>query len=171
MKKFVLILLLLLTACTAKEDYYTLNIDDYSLTVGYSDAKYMSIAFEYELPSEIEAKQTIKDVDIRLNGELLGVAEFTNYKKKPISSDKAILTRIELYVNDLPGRTFKLNNEVLDSSIKNICDKYEGTYIEKNGYACIIENQIKDKLNVVELHGDYLNMDQDALDRIIIYIQ
>ena len=70
----------------------------------------------------------------------------------------------------MPERTFKLNGEQLDNSIKNNCAKYQGTYIEKNGYACVIESNESNKHNVVELYGDYLNIDQDQLDRIVIYV-
>lgn len=171
MKKFLCILLILLTSCARKEDYYSLSIDDYVVTVGHDDAKYMSLAFDYDLPNQLEAYETIKDVDVMLNDDLLGICEFTNQKKKIITSDNAILTKLTLYVNDLPQRKYKLNGEELSTSIKTNCDKYNGTFIEKNGYACVIENKVRDELNVVELYGDYLNIDQDELDHIVIYVE
>lgn len=170
MKKLVLLLLILLTACSQKEDYYQLSVDDYSVTVGYDDGEYMKIAYTYDIKDELEANEVVKDVNIYLNDKLLGVGEFTNSKKKTVSSDKAKLTKLTVYLNDLAGRTFKLNGEPLDSSIKANCDKYNGTYIEKNGYACVIQTEIGKELNVVELYGDYLNIDQDQLDHLTIYV-
>lgn len=171
MKKLIVILLILLTACARKEDYYQLSIDDYSVTVGYDDGKYMKIAYDYDIKDEFEANEIVKDVDIYLNDKLLGAGDFTNNKNKVISSDSAKLTKLTLYLNDLDGRTFKLNGEPLDTSIKTNCEKYNGTYIEKNGYACVIQSEIGKELNVVELYGDYLNLDQDQLDHIVIYVE
>ena len=171
MKKFLVVLLILLTACSSREGYYELSIDDYSIMVGYDDSKYIDVAFEYLMKDTLQPQETIKDVNIYLLGDLLGVGEFTNKKKKEINKDDAVLTKLTIYLNDLGNRQFKLNGEVLDKSIKNNCDKYNGTYIEKNGYACVIESQIKNDLNVVELYGDYLNIDQDQLDHIVIYVK
>lgn len=159
-----------MTSSGLKEDYFQLSIDDYSITVGYDDGKYMKIAYDYNIKDELKPNETVKDINIFLNGQLLGVGEFTNKKNKVISSDKAKLTKITVYLNDLEGRTFKLNGEPLDSSIKKTCDKYNGTYIEKNGYACVIQSEIANQLNVVELYGDYLNLDQDELDHLVIYV-
>lgn len=170
MKKFIQLILILFTSCALKEDYYQLSIDDYLVTVGYDDGEYMRIAYDFNIKDELEANEVIKDVNIFLNGKLLGVGEFTNRKNKAISSDKAKLTKLTVYLNDLDGRTFKLNGEPLDSSIKTTCDKYNGTYIEKNGYACVIQTEISKQLNVVELYGDYLNLNQDEIDHIVIYV-
>ena len=90
---------------------------------------------------------------------------------KEISKEKAVLTKLTVYLNDLGNRQFKLNGEVLDQSVKKNCEKFSGTYIEKNGYACVIQTQNKNELNVVELYGDYLNIDQDQLDHLVIYVK
>lgn len=173
MKKIALLLLILLTGCTsaAKEDYYKLSIDGYSVTVGYDNGEFMKIAYKYDIKDELAENEVVKDVNIYLNDELLGVGDFTNYKKKAINSDKAVLTKLTLYLNDMKDRTYKLNDEPLDSSIKATCDKYNGTYIEKNGYACVIQTEVDKQLNVIELYGDYLNIDQDQLDHIVIYVE
>lgn len=173
MKKLLIILLTLIfiTSCSLRNDYLKLSIDDYSVTVGYDNAKFLKIAYDFELPEKLAANEVIDNVEIYLFDQLLGVASFTNPKDKEIDSDKAILTRLELYVNDMPNRTIKLNDELLDNSIKTNCDNYNGQYIEKNGYACVIENEKTNELNVAELHGDYLNIDQDELDHIVIYVK
>ena len=40
--------------------------------------------FDYDLPNQLEAYETIKDVDVMLDDDLLGICEFTNQKKKII---------------------------------------------------------------------------------------
>lgn len=171
MKKFILALLLILTACSSREGYYELSIDDYSVMVGYDDAEYIDIAFDYDLKDTLQPYETVSDVDIYLFDQLLGVGEFTNNTKKEIDSNKAILTKLTVYLNDVPGRQFRINKEILNTSVKNNCEKYSGTYIEKNGYACVIQTQNKNDLNVIELYGDYLNLDQDQLDHLSIYVK
>ena len=170
MKKLLVLLLVLLTACTSREDFYELSIDDYSITVGYDNGEYLDLTFDYDVKEELNEKEVVKDVDIYLLGDLLGVGEFTNPKNKVKSYKECILSKLTLYVDDLGGRSFKLNGEQLDNSIENNCNRYQGTYIKKNGYACVIETNNKGKHNVVELYGDYLNIDQDKLDHIVIYV-
>lgn len=170
MKKIFLVLLLLLCSCSKRSDFYKLSIDDYSITVGYDTASFLDIAYDFELKDSFEENEEIEGVEIRLFGDLLGTGSFVNLKGKRISSDKALLKKLTVYLKDLDGRTFKINDEELDSSVKNNCDHYNGTYIEKNGYACLIENP-KGNGNYIELHGDYLNIDQDELDHIIIFVK
>lgn len=171
MKKVLLvILLILLVSCKQKEDYYKLSIDGYEVSVGYHNSEFMKIAYKYDIKNELEPEEVVKDVNIYLNDDLLGVGDFTNTKKKNIVSDEAILTKLTVYLNDLDGRIFKINDEPLDSSIKKTCDKYNGTYIEKNGYACVIQTEVGKQLNVIELYGDYLNIDQNQLDHLVIYV-
>ena len=67
--------------------------------------------------------------------------------------------------------TYKLDGIELSSSVKENCRMFDGEYIERNGYACLITRQVDQKLNVVILHGDILNMDQDELSRIEIYVE
>ena len=171
MKKLLILLLIVLFGCTLKSDHYKLSIDDYSVTVGYDKSKFLDIAYDFELPEKLQANETINDVYIYLFDELLGVGSFTNKKNSEISSDEACLSSITVYLNDLPNRVFKINDEPLDESIKTNCEKFNGKYIEKNGYACVIENENTSELNAIELHGDYLNEDQDLLDHITIYIK
>lgn len=171
MKKILILLLILLSSCSLKKDYYKLSIDDYNVTVGYDTSDFLDIAYDFELPEKLQANETIDDVDIYLFNQLLGVGSFTNTSNKEIDSNKAILSRITIYLNDMVGRNFKINDEQLDDSVKSNCDKYNGKYIEKNGYACILENSNTVELNVIELHGDYLNQDQDLLDHITIYVK
>lgn len=163
-------MLVLLTACASRQDFYELSIDDYSITIGYDNGEYLDLTFDYDIKEELNENEVVKDVNMYLMNDLLGVGEFTNPKNKAKSYKECILSKLTVYVNDLGGRSFKLNGEPLDDSISNNCAKYQGTYIQKNGCACVIETNNKGKHNVVELYGDYLNIDQDKLDHIVIYV-
>ena len=173
MKKLsiILLILLLLCGCSSRSDYFDLGIDDYSITVGYDDCEYLKLAYDFDVKQQLAEKQVIDDVNIYLFDDLLGVGQITNPKNKVIENKDGILSKLVVYLNDLNGRKLKLNSQELDESIKTNCDSFNGTYVEKNGYACIIENNVDDKLNVVELYGDYLNIDQDKLDHIVIYVK
>ncbi len=96
--------------------------------------------------------------------------DIENLKDKTINSDDAIISKLTLYCLDVGDRTYKINDTVLDESVTSDCNKFNGNLIKKNGYACIIEKQDKDKMSVIELHGDILNIDQDKLDHIVIYV-
>lgn len=174
MKKVLLLLLiLLLVGCTKKnpEDYYQLSIDDYLLTVGYDNVEYLRLIYDFDVPESFQANETINDIDVKLHTNFFGIISLNNATKKIIPSKQATLTKLDIYVGDLKGKHFKINNIDLDKSIKSNCDKFNGTYIEKNGYACVIQNKVEDELNVIELYGDYLNINQDELERIIIYVE
>ena len=173
MKKILILFLsVLLCSCAFKQDFYSLGIDDYTVTVGYDDADFLSLAFDFKIKDTLEPNESVEDVELYLFNRLLGVCTLSNPQNKTIASKDAVITKLTVYLEDQKGRTFALNGEVLDSSIKATCEKYNGEYIERNGYACVIQSNTPDKrLNVVELYGDYLNIDQDKLDHITIYFE
>lgn len=164
-------MLVFVSGCTKREDYYELGIDDYSIVVGYDTSSNLSSIFDYDIKDTLIENEVIDNVDMYLINNFVGVGEFSNPKSKQIDSSDTILTSLTIYLNDLPERKFRINGMVLDSSIKANCTRYNGTYIEKNGYACVIESNVNDKLNVIEMHGDYLNLDQDILDHLTIYVK
>lgn len=163
--------LLIIAGCSFRKDYYELSIDDYSITVGYDDCKYLDVAYDFDIKQQLDKKEVVKEVNIYLFDDLLGEAEISNLKNKVISYEDGKLTKLVVYVNDLNGRNFKINDTELVESVQDNCINLNGTYVKKNGYACVLENNIGSKLNVVELHGDYLNIDQDKLDHIVIYVE
>lgn len=172
MKKLIcIIILLFLTSCTFKQNYYELSVDDYTIVVGYDNSEYTKALYKYEIKDELQPNEIIKDVNIYLFDNKFANAEFTNQKNKTVSSDKAVLTKLTIYLEDLKNREYKINGITLDESIKTNCETFNGTYIEKNGKACVIKNKVGNELNVVELYGDYLNLDQDKLDHIVIYVK
>lgn len=171
MKKIVLILMMfLLTSCTSRSDYFTFGFDDYRLTPGYDKGSYLDIAFDFERQETLTLNQTYES-EFNLLGNYAFKAELTNLNKKDISYEDATLTKLTIYLKDLGNRQFSINEEPLDSSIKNSCDKYNGQYVERNGKACLIESEVKDKNNYIIMYGDILGIDQDQLDHIEIGIK
>lgn len=173
MKKVIniLIILLLLCGCQKREDYFVLSVDGYSVAPGYDNLDYLDVVFDYNIKNSLQANEEIKNIDMYLLGDNFGVMDIINYEDKEIESSQAIISSLTIYLNDFTNRFFYLDGIKLDSSIKSNCDRFNGTYIEKNGYACVIEKNIKDKLCVCKLHGDYLNINQDELDHIIVYVK
>lgn len=174
MKKVLIILLiLLLSGCTTEktEDYYQLSVDDYLITVGYDDVEYLKLVYDFDVPAQFEADTMVDNIDVLLHKRYFGAISLKNTTNKLVSGSKAKLTKLTIYVDDLKGRVLKINNIELDDSIKKNCNTFDGSYIERNGYACVIQNKVEDKLNVIELYGDYLNIDQDKLNRVIISIE
>lgn len=170
-KKILLVLLLLLAGCEVKEpDYYKLSVGDFNITVGYNNGEYLKAAFDYDTVDLIEANSSAQDIDIYLINNLFGVVDLINNNTFAINPDKAIVSRLTFYVNDVTNKEIKIDDNELDTSIKTNCENFSGKYIEKNGCACVIEKMVEDKHNVIELHGDYLNLDQDQLDHLVIYV-
>ena len=171
LKRIILLLsIFLLCSCSFKSDYFTLYVDDYSFTVGYDNIEYLKYTFDLDVEDTLEANQTIKDINVYSFDKLFCKVDIENLKDKTINSDDAIISKLTLYCLDVGDRTYKINDTVLDKFVTSDCDKFNGNLIKKNGYACIIEKQDKDKMSVIELHGDILNLDQDKLDHIVIYV-
>lgn len=172
MRKIICVLFtVLLCSCSFRSDYYTLYVDDYRFTVGYDDTEYLKFAFDLEIKKELEAHEIIEDVKIKSFDKLFCTVNIENIKDKTIDSKDGIISKLVLYTADIGDREYRINKIKLDKSVKSDCSKLKGKLIEKNGYACVIEKVSKNKLNVVELHGDILNIDQDVLDHIVIYLE
>lgn len=168
MKKIVLILMMfLLCSCVSRDDYFTFGFDDYRLTPGYDKGSYLDIVFDFEKAETLAPNQTFES-NFNLLGNYAFKAELSNLNKKDINYENATLTKLTIYLKDLGNRQFSINEEPLDPSIKNNCDKYNGQYIERNGKACLIESEVKDKNNYIIMYGDILAIDQDQIDHIEI---
>lgn len=171
MKKLLILFILLLCSCSFREDYYTLNVDGYRFTVGYDDVDYLKTTFNLNVVNELDAYEVINDINVYAFDDYFLKVDITNYNDEAISSGEAIITKLNLYCKDLGNRKYAIDDIELDSSVTNNCDKFNGTLINRNGYACVIESDKSGKLNVVELHGDILASDQDELDHIVIYVK
>lgn len=172
MKKILLVLLLCLSlvSCKTRDDYFVLEIDDYSIAVGNDDVKFLSIAYDLDLPEKLEANQSIENIDLRIWNKRLGEVTITNIKNKEIETSKALLTNATFYLEELNGSVLKIDGIELKKSVKENCNSFNGTYIERNGYACVIEKDVGKKKNTILLFGNIYNIDQDQLDRIEISI-
>lgn len=172
MKRIVICLLsLLLVSCTSnRNDYYVFNFDDYSISVGYDNVKLLKSVFTIDETKDLNAYEKIK-TSLYLYDEKIADIELTNNTNKTITIDNAIITYLSIYLKDMNNRNYAINGIKLDPSIKNNCTTYNGTYIEKNGVACLIENNVEDLNNYIILHGDYLNIEQDELDHLQIGIK
>ncbi|MBQ2582957.1 MAG: hypothetical protein II577_03550 [Erysipelotrichaceae bacterium] len=174
MKKILLILLtiFLCNGCAdPRSDYYVLSIDDYTLTPGYDDAEYLRLAFDMDIKDTLEPGERLEGVDLDLWKYHVCTIDLVNPKKKSVPSDEAVLQKLDLFVGNLPAEKYAIDGIVLSSSVKENCQNLGGEYIERNGYACVIGKKVHGQDNIVILSGDILNIDQDELHRIQIYVE
>ncbi len=173
MKKCIFLLLcLLLCSCRPeREDYFVLDLDDYSLAPGYDNVAYLKLVFEADLPENMASEETLKEIEMTFWGDYFAEIDLYNPTEKEIPIDEAILCGLDFYLPNTGMSEFKLDGIELSSSVKENCRIFDGEYIERNGYACLITRQVDEQLNVVILHGDILNLDQDELSRIEIYVE
>ena len=171
MKKIIVLLCLILCSCSFREDYYTLSVDGYKFTVGYDNVEYLKTTFSLDIKDELIENECIEDINVYSFGDYFCSVDIINNTDKPISSNKAIISKLVLYCNDVGERTFMIDDIELDDSVSSNCEKFSGTKIERNGIACVLESTKSGQLNVIELHGDILASDQDKLDHIVMYVK
>lgn len=171
MKKLLAILLcFLLCACNSQErnDYYVISFDNYTIAVGYDNLEYLSIIFDFDYKDNLEGYEEINDIPIKFLGNYFGKVSFKNNNKKPKEASEATLTSMTFYLKDSNASSFKINDQKLDSSIIKNCETFNGELIERNGYACVIEQEVNGIDNAIIMYGDISNIVQDSLDRIEI---
>ncbi len=175
MKKLILIpLLLLLCSCDVvlREDYYVFSFDDFTIAPGYDNVDFMRLVFEVRNSKDtLESKEEEKDIDVYFWNEFMGKIDIVNDTKKPVSVEEATVSRFELYLDNIPFDTLKLNDIELSESVKTNCETFGGEYIQRNGYACAFGQKSHGKDNVVILYGDILALDQDKLSHLEIYVK
>ena len=175
MKKLILIpLLLLLCSCDVvlREDYYVFSFDDFTIAPGYDNVDFMRLVFEVRNSKDtLESKEEEKDIDVFFWNEYMGKIDIINDTKKPVSVEEATVSRFELYLDNIPFDTLKLNDIELSESVKTNCEAFGGEYIQRNGYACAFGQKSHGKDNVVILYGDILALDQDKLSHLEIYVK
>ena len=171
MKKILLALsLLILCSCVNREDYYVFSFDDYSITPGYDDVSFLDIAFDLDVPESIDGYQKIKDVNMTFFGKYFGDVDLVNPTGKPIEIKDAKVSKLVLYFSQLSDHAFKIDGIDLEKSVKTNCEVFNGEYIVRNGYACVIGKNVHGKKNVIILYGDIYAMDQDELNHMEIYV-
>lgn len=173
MKKLlsILLLLLLLSACTSRKDYYILSFDTYSLTPGYDDMEFVKLVFDFDIPEQLDKKQSLENIRTYFWDTYFADISIYNPKNKVIDSNEAILTRVDIFLDNNYFETYKINDIELSSSVKQNCEMFKGEFIERNGYACVIGQVVNNHNNVIILSGDYLGIDQDELSRIEVFVE
>lgn len=172
MKKILIVIsLLLLCSCSKREDYYVFSFDDISITPGYDTVEFMHLVFDVKADGTIKGKQHMEDVKVFFWDKYFGSIDIGNTRRKEADVDEAIVTRLELYLDNINYSVLKIGDVVLKESVKENCEMFGGEYIERNGYACAFGKKVKDRENVVILYGDILGADQDALSHLEIYVK
>ncbi|MBQ6126158.1 MAG: hypothetical protein IJI77_03940 [Erysipelotrichaceae bacterium] len=174
MKKYlILILLILISACHSvkREDYYIFSFNDYTLSVGYDDVEFLELTFYLDVKDELEPQESVEDITLYSFNIPFAEVDVCNTGKKADTSDKATVTRFKYYLDDFPMESYQIDGITLSSSIKENCDTFGGEYIDRNGKACLFGKKVDGKDNVVLLQGDMLNIDQDQLESIEIYVK
>ncbi|MBO4919062.1 MAG: hypothetical protein J5365_02790 [Erysipelotrichaceae bacterium] len=174
MKKLLLvILLILISACSnvKREDYYIFSFNDYTLSVGYDDVEFLELTFDLDVKDELEMQESVEDIDLYFFGAPFAKADVFNPGKKTVASEKAIITRFKYYLDDFPMQSYQIYGIPLSVRIKENCETFHGEYIDRNGKACLIGKKANGKDNVILLKGDMLNINQDELESIEIYVK
>lgn len=172
MKKLLILLLVLMCCgCSAKrEEYYVLHFDDYSLTPGYDNAEFVKLVYDFEIPERLEAGQSY-ETSLYSFGKHLGEATFTNYKRKDIDSNKAILSKISLFFDENPYYSYRIDDYYLSEYVSENNEHFNGEYIERNGTASVFGKMVGKKKNVVLIQGDIYGSNQDYIYRITVSIE
>lgn len=175
MKKIIIIFIniLILCACSAKrEEYYVFSFDDKSLAVGFDNVEIIKENFSLDIKKQINDYEVIKDVDLYYDNKPIALINISNYQNQTVDSNSAIISRLVYFFEDYKFKEYKIDGTTLKESIKENCDIFKGTYIERNGYACVFNKTVNKNINnVVIMHGDILSEDQDKLNNIEIYIE
>ena len=173
MKKIIIILsLILLCSCSADRNlYYNLHFDDYSIVVGYDDLEYINLVFDSDVKDKLEKKEEIKDIELFFFNDYFANIDIVNEKNKTIKAKQALVSRLDLYLANIPMKEIKIDDQILSRSVKENCEIFDGDYLSNNGYGCVFGKKVDSKYNYVILHGDILNLDQDELSRIEIYVK
>ncbi len=142
MKKLLSVMIvLLLCGCTAKrEDFYSLSFDGHEIAVGYDKAEVL------------EGISGIDSYDVYLNDK-----------------SEEVISGVVIYLKDLNVPVLSIDGVQLNDGIRETCSAMNGELIEKNGYACLIGKEVRNRENYIVLYGDILDDDIDRIDRIEVY--
>ena len=80
-------------------------------------------------------------------------------------------SKMDLYLENLGNRVYRIDDKVLSESIDENCKLFNGKLIQTNTKACVFGKRVNSQNNVVILYGDYLDLNQDRLHRIEIYVE
>ena len=172
MKKLLGILLcLFLVSCAKREDYYILSFEGYRITVGYDDVTYLRQFLDFECKDTLKGNEVIEDIDLYYDGEFLGTMSLYNKLDSQCDSTDAIISKLTIYLCDNDIEDYYLDGDKLEKSIASSCEIVDGKLLKQNGVACLLEKNVHGKKDTVVLYGDILNIDQDILDHLEIYVK
>lgn len=108
-------------------------------------------------------KLTFNDREISVGyDEYLNISGIDHYAY----DEKGKLSELVIYLNDL--QEAYLNDAPLNN-IEDVCTSFNGELKQNNTKACLIQKDVKGKVNYVILVNNILADDEDKIDRVEVY--
>ena len=76
------------------------------------------------------------------------------------------MSELVIYLNDLQEAYL---NDVPLNNIEDVCTSFNGELKQNNTKACLIQKDVKGKVNYVILVNNILADDEDKIDRVEVY--
>lgn len=98
----------------------------------------------------------------------VGYDEYLNYTgiSHYAYDEKGKLSELVIYLDDV-GMLYL--DDVLLDNLENVCSTFNGELKENNTKACLIQKDVKGKVNYVLLVNDILDDDINKIDRVEVY--
>ena len=98
----------------------------------------------------------------------VGYDEYLNYTgiSHYAYDEKGKLSELVIYLDDV-GMIYL--DVVLVDNLENVCSTFNGELKENNTKACLIQKDVKGKVNYVLLVNDILDDDINKIDRVEVY--
>lgn len=108
-------------------------------------------------------KLTFNDREISVGyDEYLNISGIDHYAY----DEKGKLSELVIYLNDLQEAYL---NDVPLNNIEDVCTSFNGELKQNNTKACLIQKDVKGKVNYVILVNNILADDEDKIDRVEVY--
>lgn len=108
-------------------------------------------------------KLTFNDREISVGyDEYLNISGIDHYAY----DEKGKLSELVIYLNDLQEAYL---NDVPLNNIEDVCTSFNGELKQNNTKACLIQRDVKGKVNYVILVNNILADDEDKIDRVEVY--
>lgn len=108
-------------------------------------------------------KLTFNDREISVGyDEYLNISGIDHYAY----DEKGKLSELVIYLNDVQEAYL---NDVPLNNIEDVCTSFNGELKQNNTKACLIQRDVKGKVNYVILVNNILADDEDKIDRVEVY--
>lgn len=108
-------------------------------------------------------KLTFNDREISVGyDEYLNISGIDHYAY----DEKGKLSELVIYLNDVQEVYL---NDVPLNNIEDVCTSFNGELKQNNTKACLIQKDVKGKVNYVILVNNILADDEDKIDRVEVY--